>query len=736
VLDDVGFGQIGCYGSSIDTPAIDAVAARGLRYTNFHTTTICSSTRASLLTGRNHHAVGIGTVIDFCTGEYPGYTGRLAREAATTAEVLRSHGYATFAVGKWHLAARNETSGAGPFDTWPLGRGFERYYGFLGGATNQWAPQLVHDNHPIDPPTGPEGGYHLSEDLVDQALRMLRAQHRSPQRRPFYLYLAFGAAHEPHHVAREYIERYRGRFDAGWDVERERVFARQKALGVISATAQLPHRNTGVAAWTDLSHDERRLYSRMNEVFAGFLTHTDEQIGRLLDGIAELGLLDDTLVMVLSDNGASAEGGAHGYAGARPFSSALRQMRGEAGPGRLVVGMPYDDEGYLMQGGDSLEDCLRAIDELGSPRTYNHYPQGWAMAGNTPFQRYKGTTHYGGLRCPLVVQFPERIRDGGATRDQFHHAIDVHPTVLDVVGVESPAVFAGVSQLPIDGTSMTYTFELPDAPSTRGTQYFEMMGHRGIYHDGWSAAAFHRRGAPLEEDVWELYDVVSDPTESNDLASSRPEVLAAMIERWWVEAGRNDVLPLNDYPALDYRTNGASTQTVFEFPYGRRLVGNYRPDCSSCSYEVRADIDAFEDDASGVLFVNGVPHAGQVMYLEGGQLCFEHTGQGRRTSARSQRRVGAGTSTLVARCVVDGDGGRMLTLVIDGDPDPAAITVSSFGGGDEVSLPALDVGADHGPGMSSAYEPPFRFPGRIGRVVVVTEDRLEATSAQVDEQVE
>jgi len=459
VLDDTGFGQLECFGGLCHTPHLNRLAQNGLRYANTHTTALCSPTRACLLTGRNHHSNGLACITETSTG-YPGANGYIPFQNGFLSEVLLAQGYATFAVGKWHLTPAEQTSAAGPFERWPLGRGFERYYGFLGGDTHQYFPDLVYDNHQVEPPKRPEDGYHLTEDLVDRSIEFISDTNQVAPTKPFFLYLAPGAHHAPHHAPQEFIERYNGAFDEGWDVYRERVFKRQLELGVIPRGTQLSPRDPDVAAWSTLSADEKRLYARMMEVFAGFVEHTDDQIGRLLEFLERTGQLDNTLVMLISDNGASAEGGPHGSVNENKFFNNVP---------------------------DSLQSNLAALDELGGPKHFNHYPWGWAWAGNTPFRRWKRETYRGGVSDPLIVSWPKGIRAKGEVRMQFTHAIDLLPTVLDALQIEAPTEIRGVAQAPIEGHSFAHTFDAPNAESLHHTQYFEMFAHRSIYYDGWRA---------------------------------------------------------------------------------------------------------------------------------------------------------------------------------------------------------------------------------------------------------
>lgn len=450
LLDDVGYAQFGCYGSDIATPTFDRLAANGLRYSNFHTTALCSPTRAALLTGRNHHTNGMGRIVETATG-FPGYDATVPKDSGFLSEILLRNGYATFAVGKWHLAPTGEMAMGGPKDKWPLGRGFERFYGFLGGETDQFHPDLVYDNHQVDPPRGPGEGYHLTEDLVDHATLFIKDLRAVAPGKPFFLWFTPGACHAPHHAPSEFIDRYRGQFDLGWDAWRDQVFARQVASALLPPRTALSDRPSWVPAWDSLSSDEKRLYARMMEVYAGFLTHTDAQVGRLLDFVDELGELDDTVVLVMSDNGASAEGGPRGS---------------------------FNELFFFNFEPESLEENLARIDQLGGPEAYNHYPWGWAWAGNTPLKRWKRETHEGGVCDPLIAHWPRKLGRPGETRRQYVHAIDVMPTLLELIGIDPPPEINGFRQRPVEGVSFTHTLWDGDVPSRHTTQYYEMLGSR------------------------------------------------------------------------------------------------------------------------------------------------------------------------------------------------------------------------------------------------------------------
>ena len=525
LLDDVGFAQLGCFGSDIATPTFDGLAARGLRYTNFHTTSLCSPTRACVLTGRNHHSVGMGRIIQLATG-FPGYDARIPRSAGFLPEMLTPHGYAAYAVGKWHLTPEDETHLGASRDRWPLGRGFERWYGFFEGETHQNAPALVHDSHQVAAPRSVEDGYHLTEDLVDHAIEYVTDLRQVDPGKPFFLYVAPGACHSPHQAPPEWIERYRGAFDRGWDVWRDECLARQIDAGILPAHTTLSERPDWVPAWDSLSDRTRAVYARFMEAFAGFLSHTDDQIGRLVDHLEATGELDNTVFMVLSDNGASSEGGPVGSLNDIRTWNAVAQ---------------------------SVDEAWERIDEIGGPRVHNNYPWGWTVAGNTPFRRWKREVHEGGVADPLIVSWPAGMGDGRGSglRRQYVHAIDLVPTILDAIGIDAPAELRGVTQQPIEGTSFLPTIADEAAPDAHVTQYYEMFGCRAIYHDGWKAVTYH----PIQDDLpgidkvpWELYDVRADPAETNDLAADEPERLQAMIERWWGEAARHQVLPLDNRP--------------------------------------------------------------------------------------------------------------------------------------------------------------------------------------------
>lgn len=703
VLDDVGFGQLGCYGSPVATPSIDRLAAGGLRYNRFHVTSICSSTRACLLSGRNHHAVGIGMTMETPLG-FPGYTGRLPRSAALLPRILRDAGYNAFAVGKWHLAPRGEYSASGPTDRWPLGLGFDRYYGFLSAETSQWSPELCRDNTFVDPPRTPAEGYHLTEDLADEAIRMVLDQQQATPDKPFFCYLATGAAHAPHQVAEEWVEPYRGRFDRGWEALRAETFERQLADGIVPAGTVLTERPSWVAPWAGLSEEERRVYARYMEVFAGFLTHTDAQLGRFVGFLEERGLLDDTLLVLLSDNGASSEGGPTGT---------LNEPNAWAGM--------HED----------LPEALGRIDEIGGHRAYNHYPWGWAWAGNTPLRLFKRYSWLGGVRTPLIVHWPARTAGAGGVRSQFCHAVDVFSTVLDAVGIDPPEVVDGVVQQPVAGASLVPTIEDADAPSPRSLQYFEMHGSRAIFHDGWKATTnyvsplFGERDLitgshDVDEDEWGLFHLDEDFSEAVDLSGEHPAKVAAMRDLWWAEAGRNQVLPLYEGPASMVALHPAE----YPAPASASYVAGGGPVCESQlpamtgAFSVTAELElAPAEEASGVVAALGDSNGGWAVYLLDGRpvACLVPFGRPVRLEAPSPLGPGVHTVALVHTP----GAGNNLTLAVDGETVAAGhLGLPMFFIGLSTAGAGMLVGRDRGISVSEDYEVPFPLTATLRRLEI------------------
>jgi arylsulfatase len=691
VLDDLGFADLGCYGSEIRTPNIDRLAASGLRYNNFHTTALCSPSRACLLTGRNHHTVGVRTITNYAS-QAENNRGKITERAATLPQILLQGGYNTFALGKWHLAPIWETTAAGPYDNWPLAKGFERYYGFLDGGTDQFHPELVEDNHWVDPPRC--AGYHLTEDLADHAIAFLRDQQSVRPDKPFFLYLAPGAPHAPHQAPKEFIDRYRGAYDVGWDRIRGQRFARMKLMGVIPADADLAPRNEGVRPWNDLGADDRRVFARFQEAYAGFVEHADYHIGRVLDFLARLHQQDNAIVMLMSDNGASGEGGPNGT------FSILRGVNGIE---------------------TSAADNLAHIDDIGTDKLENHYPQGWAQVGNTPFQRYKQSVHYGGIRDPLVVSWPEGIKDRGAIRPQFHHIIDILPTVLEAAGLRAPEVYRGVQQIPVAGISMQYTFADASAPGRRSTQYFEMQGNRGIYHDGWKAVVFHNKGVPFDKDRWELYRVAEDFSEVHDLAAARPEKLQEMQALFLSEARRYGVLPLDDRTQelrLEAKPDAPQNRNHFVYYAGMaHVTPSATPDTRNRSYEITALVERPDRWSDGVLVAFGGATSGYVLYILNNRLVHEYDAAGTVYKVESNAEVPAGKSTLRFTFEKTGDLQGWGRLSINGRAAgevfmPRTLPVM-------ISYEGLDVGRDSLSPVSESYRDRGEFPfqGTIEAVI-------------------
>lgn len=718
ILDDTGFGQLGCFGSPIRTPNLDRLAENGLRYSNMHTTALCSPTRSCILTGRNHHSNGMACITEGSTG-YPGSNGYIPFENGFLSEILQQHGYNTYAIGKWHLTPAEQISAAGPYDRWPLGRGFERFYGFLGGETNQYYPELVYDNHQVEPPKSPEEGYHLTEDLVDKAIQFVADAKQAAPNKPFFLYFAPGAMHAPHHVPREWADRYKGAFDDGWEAYREKAFARQKELGIVPADAVLSRHDPDVKPWAECSAEERRLYARMMEVFAGFLEHTDFHIGRLLDFLGKVGELDNTIIMVLSDNGASAEGGPTGSVNENLFFNNVPE---------------------------SLETNLAAIDEIGGPTTFNHYAWGWTWAGNTPFRRWKRETYRGGISDPFIVHWPAGIKAKNEVRRHFAHAIDMVPTILDALDIEAPTTIRGVTQAPIEGFSLAHTFDDATAAGKHHTQYFEMMGHRSIYHDGWRAVcpwpgpSFTEAGAffgkPIPADTlteidatgWELYHVDEDWAENHNLATENRARLIEMIATWYVEAGKYNVMPVDGRGVQRFaeeRPQLTADRSRYTFyPHTQAVPFNAGPRLLNRSHSITAEVEIPEGGAEGVLVSYGGTDGGYTLFVQDGLLQYVQNYVARDyLHVKADKPLTAGRHELRFEFEVTGEpdfahgkgaAGRAQLYVdrkLTGQSDFPHTTPLSLGltGG-------ITVGADPGAPVCPFYRAPFEFTGIIHQV--------------------
>ncbi|NBO74793.1 MAG: arylsulfatase [Gammaproteobacteria bacterium] len=704
LLDDVGFAAASTFGGPIDTPSLQRLANDGLRYNRFHTAAICSPTRAALLTGRNPHAVGVGAVLN-TPSAYPGYNGLLPKSAATIAEILRQNGYGTAAFGKWHLAPEWESSPAGPYDHWPVRQGFDHFYGFLPAEVDQFAPTLVQDQTFITRPQ--RAGYHLTEDLADQAIAWMQRHRSATPDRPFFAYFATGAAHAPLQVPKAWIDRYKGRFAQGWDRLREESFTRQKSLGVIPADAVLTPRPAALPAWDSLTRDQRKIAERYMETYAGFLAHTDAQVGRLRAAIEQMGELDNTLfIYIVGDNGSSGEAG--------PFGS-IRYMSS-------IQGVP-----------ETTADMMAHFDDIGGPKVHAHYNAGWAWALNAPFPWMKQVaSHLGGIRNPLVISWPKRIKDRGGLRDQFAFVSDLAPTILAAAGVEAPAMINGVAQQPIDGLSLLATFADAKAPSPRRTQYFNVYGNRSIYHDGWMASAFRGR-APWDvrkpitssvlEDRWELYDLSKDFSQSRDLAKDQPAKLAELQALFWHEAGRNQVLPLIDNAqtaGLPVLLGGRKRVTLYA---GSRGIPEMQsPPVIVRSHTLTAQIDLPRKTRGGAVIAYGGIAGGWALHVDAD-----------RRPVYSYNFVDAQTFRLVgdkplpvgpSKITVDLDYDKPMS----GEPATAVMKVNGREAGRmriERTVPflfsiheTLDVGIDLGGPVTDAYPTETEFDGRISDVVI------------------
>jgi arylsulfatase len=646
LLDDVGFAQFGPYGSDIETPTLDRLAAGGLTFTNFHTTGLCSPTRACLLTGRNHHSVGMGRITDLTTG-FPGYDGHISPRHGLLPAMLTPAGWAAYGDGKWHLTPRDLQHLGADRSTWPLARGFERYYGFFDGETHQFAPNLFHDNHQDPLPRTIDDGYHLTEDLVDHAVEQITDLRNVDPDKPFFLYVAPGACHSPHQAPVEHLERYRGRFDDGWDVWRDRCFARQKERGVIPASTRLSPRPDWVPAWDSLSDDERRVHARFMEAFAAMLTHTDEQIGRLVDFLDATGDLENTVFMVLSDNGASSEGG---------------------------VGGSLNDARHWNGLGTSLRESLERIDEIGGPTIHNNYPWGWTIAGNTPYRRWKREVHEGGVADPLIVHWPAGIPDPGGLRHQYCHAVDLAPTILELCAVEAPSELRGVPQSPIEGTSLADVLADGGHPEVRTVQYFEMFGCRALYRDGYKAVTFQpiQVDEPRPDDEhWELYDVRVDPSECDDLAAAHPDLLGEMIVEWWRQADTHRVLPVDNRPFSEFTlTRPRSTpspDSIVLRPSPGMIPETSAPDLRNRTHSIVATFDVGDTGARGVLAGQGSGLGGWVLYCDGDSVTWHLNVATRRfTTVTGPADLSAGRHVVELRYTRTAELQGLAALLVDG----------------------------------------------------------------------
>jgi len=690
VLDDVGYSALGCYGSEIETPNINSLAENGLRYNNFNVTPLCSPTRACLLTGRNCHSVGVGIISDIDWGpQYPNKRGRISNSAATLAEILKWNGMATYMVGKWHLVPGHEAASSGPFENWPLSKGFERYYGFLLANTDQYEPDLVFDNHRVGKPD--KSNYHLSEDLVDKSLEFLTDHLSVTPDRPFFLYLAFGATHEPHQVPKELIEKYVRVYDKGWDQIREARFSMQKQMGIIPPYTELVERNPGIKPWDELTKKEKLLFTKFQQTYAGFLTHTDQQIGRLLDFLNSNNKMGDTIIVLLSDNGGSQEGGWNGSIKDSAFFNGIEE---------------------------SVDQMFTHVNEIGGPFTSPNYPKGWAQVSNTPFKYYKQNTFYGGTHVPLIIQCPQSILDPGSIRSQFYHAIDITPTILELLNIEAPKLYEGVPQMPIHGVSMLDTFTEPLSPSKRKTQYFEMLGHRAIWQDGWVAVTYHERGVPFQEDQWELYHVNQDFSQKYNLANKYPDKLKELQAIWWEEAKKYGVLPLNDNPFIKGYYGLQEGRTTFTFyPGMAHLPSTAAPQLTLSSYSITIPIFRSNPSEEGVLLAHGNHSSGYTLYIKDNYLFYEYNYVGTVYKIQSSVQVPIGSSTVrfdFKRSQETSGTGKLSINGLQVGTRYMPRTLSFL-----ISIEGMDIGRDRLTSVSANYPvPKFPFTGQIQKAVI------------------
>ncbi|WP_416674846.1 arylsulfatase [Egbenema bharatensis] len=712
LLDDVGFGASSVFGGSCHTPTFEKLAASGLKYTRFHTTALCAPTRQALLTGRNHHSVGMGMITESATAA-PGYSSVRPNNKAPLALTLKLNGYSTAQLGKCHEVPVWQTSPMGPFDAWPTGGGgFEYFYGFIGGENNQWDPALYEGTTPIEPPKTPEEGYHLTEDLADRAIAWINQQRALVPDKPFFMYFAPGATHAPHHAPQEWIDKYKGKFAHGWDRQREITFAKQKELGVIAADADLTPRHDEIPAWDDMDPQLKPVLERQMEVYAAFLEHTDYQVGRIVQSLEDLELLEDTLIyVIIGDNGASAEGTLQG---------AFNEIT------------CFNSMGDL----ETPEFMLSKLDEFGGTESYNHYAVGWAWAMDTPYQWTKQVaSHWGGTRNGTIVHYPRAIQEKGGLRHQFCHVIDVAPTVLEMAGIPEPTMVNGVLQSPYEGTSMVYSFNDADAPERHDVQYFEMVGNRGIYYKGWSAVTKHRipweltgAVAPLDDDVWELYDGSKDWTQCHDLSQQMPEKLQELQRQFLIEAAKYNVLPLDDRGAERVNPEIAGRPMLIRgnsqllFGGMGRLSENSVVNVKNKSFSVTAEIVAAEEQTEGVIIAQGGKFGGWSVYAKDGKAKFVYNVLGiHHYTIEADRPLPSGKHQVRVEFAYDGGGlgkGGNATLFYDGEKVGACRVEQTHGiifSADETT----DVGRETGTQVSPDYTAKSsHFNGKINWVQI------------------
>jgi arylsulfatase A-like enzyme len=710
LLDDMGFGQASAFGGPIHMPTLERLANGGLRYNEFHTTALCSPTRAALLTGRNHHVVNTGSIMETATA-FPGQTGVRPASVAPLTEMLRLNGYSTAAFGKWHETATWELSPSGPTDRWPIRSGFDKFYGFIGGETNQWSPMIYDGMVKIEPPHDPN--YHFMTDMTNQAINWMRTQKSLTPEKPFFIYFAPGAVHAPHHVPKEWIAKYKGQFDMGWDKLREQTLERQKQLGVVPQGAKLAPKPAAIKDWDSLSSDEKKLFAHQMEVFAGFGEMTDHEIGRLVDAIGGMGQLDNTLIFyIVGDNGASAEGGMQGL---------------------------FNESTYFNGVPESIQEQLSRMKDLGGPMSYGHYAAGWAVAGDTPFTWTKQVaSSFGGTRNPLVIYWPRRIKAKGAVRSQFHHVIDVAPTILEAAGLPEPKMVDGTAQIPIQGVSMAYTFDDPGAKSRHTRQYFEIFGNRGIYDDGWLAGTVHRAPwemtprASLADDKWELYNTEADFSLDNDLAANNPSKLKEMQDLFMKEAAAYSVLPIDDRsierlnPALVGRPDlmaGRKSLTVYEGMTG--MMESVFINVKNRSHTITAEVEIPKKNANGVILCQGGRFGGWTLYLKNGRPIYTYNWVGlKRYMIAAKQPIAPGKATVRYEFAYDGGmgaGGTGTIFVNGGKVAEGRIEHTN------AMIFSADEGADVGEDLETPVTEDYKlgdnkFTGKISAVTITVQD--------------
>ncbi|MBL7850923.1 MAG: arylsulfatase [Cyclobacteriaceae bacterium] len=707
LVDDIGFGHSSAFGGPINMPTLEKLAANGLKYNRFHTTALCSPTRMALLSGYNHHSNNAGAIMEVATA-FPGNSAIRPQSITPAAEVLRMNGYSTAAFGKYHETPPWEGSVSGPYDRWPTGSGFDKFYGFIGGETNQWHP-MVYDGTTRVYPNVEDPNYHFTTDMTNQAIAWMNTQQSLTPDKPFYLYFATGATHAPHHAPKSYIEKYRGKFSGGWDKLREETLARQKKLGVVPENTVLAPKPEAIKDWDALTPDEKRLFERQMEVFAGFAEHTDYEVGRLVAALEERGELDNTVFLyIVGDNGSSAEGG--------------------------MIGV-FNENTYFNGVQETLDMQLRMIDKLGTEETYNHFAAGWAVAGNTPFTWAKQVaSNFGGTRNGMVMHWPAGIKSKGEVRSQFHHVIDVAPTIYEAVGVPAPRMVNGIEQRPIEGIAMNYSFDNATAPDRRTTQYFEMIGNRAIYHEGWFAGTIHKAPwepqprRPLTEDIWELYNVNEDFSQAKNLAAENPAKLEELKKKFLEEAVKYHVLPLDDRsierldPSIAGRPdlmNGRTKLVLYEGARG--IPENAFINIKNTSLKIQADVDV-KNGASGVLVCQGGDFGGWTFYMMDGKLSYTYNWVGLESyTVTGTQKVPAGKHSLTVDFAYDGGrgAGGTATLMLDGQKigeGKITHTNANTFGIDE----SADVGTDENTPVHVPYRGKEDFNGKIDRVTIET----------------